>query len=89
MDKIPVCTHYVVDGELTDRFPFPMALEDAEPVVDYMPGWKTDISNVRHWNKLPDEAKEYVKFVEKSIGCPITYISVGPERDSIIYRNEE
>ena len=86
MDTIPVCTHYVVNGELTDRFPFPMALEDAEPVIEYFDGWKKDISHIRKWEKLPDEAKAYVEYIEKAIGCPITYISVGPERDSIIYR---
>ena len=77
---VAVCSH------LTDRFPFPMALEDAEPVVEYLNGWKEDISHIRTWEKLPDEAKAYVKYIEKAIDCPITYISVGAERDSIIYR---
>ena len=48
--------------------------------------WKHDISNVRTWEGLPKEARDYVTFVEKAIGCPITYVSVGPERDSIIIR---
>lgn len=89
MDKIPVCTHYIVNGETTDRFPFPAALDDAQPVVKYLDGWQTDISNIREWDKLPQQAKEYVRFIEKAIKCPITYVSVGPERDSIIYRNME
>lgn len=89
MDKIPVCTHYVVQNKLTDKFPLPMALEEAEPVVEYLPGWKTDISHIRQWEKLPEEAKQYVNFIEKIIHCPITYVSVGPERDSIIYRSKE
>lgn len=89
LDKIPVCTHYVIDGEITDRFPFPAALDDAKPVVEYLDGWQTDISGIRDWDKLPKQAKNYVEFVEKAIGCPITYVSVGPERDSIIYRNRE
>lgn len=89
LDKIPVCTHYVVDGEVTDRFPFPAALDDAKPVVEYLDGWQTDISGIREWDKLPKQAKDYVEFIEKAIGCPITYVSVGPERDSIIYRKRE
>ena len=89
LDRIPVCTHYVVDGQLTDRFPFPSALDDAEPVVEYLDGWKTDISGISEWSKLPEAARSYVEFVEKSIGCSITYVSVGPERDSIIYRSKE
>lgn len=86
LDKIPVCTQYVVDGQKTDKFPFPVALNYAEPVIEYFDGWKCDISGVRTWEDLPKEAQEYVTYVENQIGCPITYVSVGPERDSIIIR---
>lgn len=86
MDKIPVCTHYLVGGEKTDRFPFPVALNNAKPVVEYLDGWKCDISDIRSWDDLPEQAQNYVTFIEKAIGCPITYVSVGPERDSIIIR---
>ena len=89
MDKIPVCTRYKVDGALTDRFPFPMALEGAEPVIEYLDGWQQDISHIRQWEDLPREAKDYVEYVERAIECPITFVSVGPERDSIIYRKKE
>ena len=51
-----------------------------------MKGWKKDISGVRRFEDLPKEAQEYVEYVERNIGCPITYVSVGPERDSIIIR---
>lgn len=86
MDKIPVCTHYLLDGEETDNFPFPTALNKAKPVIEYFDGWKCDISGIRTWEELPKAAKDYVTFIEKEIGCPITYVSVGPERDSIIIR---
>lgn len=86
MDKIPVCTHYLIDGKKTDRFPFPVALNAAKPVIEYFDGWKCDVSSARTWEELPKQAQEYVTFIEKAIGCPITYVSVGPERDSIILR---
>lgn len=86
LDEIPVCTKYLVDGKETDEFPFPLALEDASPVIEYMKGWKKDISGVRRFEDLPKEAQEYVEYVERNICCPITYVSVGPERDSIIIR---
>ena len=86
MDKIPVCTHYVLDGKQTDEFPFPAALNDAEPVIEYLPGWMCDISGCREWEQLPKEARDYVTFIEERIGCHIGYVSVGPERDSIIIR---
>ena len=86
MDKIPVCTQYILDGETTDEFPFPSALKKAEPQIEYFEGWKCDISKIRTWNDLPKAAKDYVIYIEKAIGCPIKYVSVGPERDSIIIR---
>ena len=86
MDKIPVCTHYVLNGQETDSFPFPTALNSSKPVIEYFDGWKCDISAVRRWKDLPTEARNYVEFIESQIGCPITYVSVGAERDSIIIR---
>ena len=86
MEEIPVCVRYEIDGQETDDFPFPLALEGAKPVIRYLPGWKTDISGVRSFEALPREAREYVKFIEENINCPITYVSVGPERHSIIIR---
>ncbi len=86
MDKIPVCTHYILDNQVTDEFPFPSALDLAKPVIEYFEGWKCDISGARRWEDLPEPARNYVDFIEKQIGCPITYVSVGPERDSIIIR---
>ena len=88
MPRIPLCTAYQLYGEKTDRFPFPAALADARPVIDYVDGWCCDISGVRTWEELPPAAQEYVLFIEKAIGCPITYVSVGPERESIILRKQ-
>ena len=84
--SLPACTKYILDGKETNRFPFPSALGNAKPVIEYFDGWKCDISGVRKWEDLPREAREYVMFIEKQIDCPITYVSVGPERDSIIIR---
>ena len=86
LDKIPVCTHYTIDGQITDEFPFPSLLNDAKPVIEYMDGWKCDISGVRNWDDLPEAARKYVEFIEQNIDCHIGYVSVGPERDSIIIR---
>ena len=86
MEKIPVCAHYELRGEQTDEFPFPSRLAEAKPVVEYLPGWKCDVSKARTWEELPQEARDYVEYVEARIGCPIRYVSVGPERDSIILR---
>ena len=86
MDKIPVCAHYEVNGRQTDEFPFPCLLDEAKPVTEYLEGWKCDISGIRRWEDLPKAARDYVEYVERRVGCHIGYVSVGPERDSIILR---
>lgn len=86
MDKIPVCVQYEVNGEKTDEFPFPCVLPEAKPVIEYLEGWKCDISGIRNWDDLPEAARKYVEYIEEKIGCHIGYVSVGPERDSIILR---
>ena len=86
MERIPLCVAYQIGTTRTDRFPFPTLLKEAQPVVEYMDGWHEDISGVRTWEDLPQAAKDYVLYLERAIGCPITYVSVGPERDSIILR---
>ena len=57
-----------------------------QPVIEYFDGWKCDISGARTWEELPEQAKKYVLYLEQQIGCPITYVSVGPERDAYIKR---
>ena len=86
MDKIPVCTKYKINGELTDDFPFATILSKAEPVIEYVDGWKEDISRVRKFEDLPKACQEYVLYVEKQIGTHSGYVSVGAERDAIIIR---
>ncbi len=88
MDKIPVCAAYMLDGRETTDFPFPTVLENAVPVIRFFDGWKQDISSCKSWDELPKAAQDYVSFIEEGIHCPITYISVGPERDSIIIRKD-
>ena len=86
MDKIPVCVRYKLNGQEIDEFPFPFLLEDCSPVIEYLDGWKCDVSKVRKWEDLPIQARKYVEFVEKNINCPIKIVSVGPDRDAYIER---
>ena len=86
MQAIPVCTQYELAGKSTDAFPFPAALEQAKPVYETLEGWGCDISGIRRWEDLPAAARHYVDFAEEYVGCPIRYVSVGPERDAIILR---
>lgn len=86
MKEVPLCVQYELNGALTDNFPFPAILPEAKPVFRTMPGWSCDISGVRRYEDLPKEARDYVETVEKAIGCHISYVSVGAEREAIITR---
>ena len=86
LDEIPVCVGYEIDGEVTDRFPTTAKLEKAKPVFKKFPGWKSDITGIHEFDKLPVEAQNYVNEVEKLIGYPITLVSNGPGREDIIKR---
>lgn len=70
MERIPVCAAYEVDGQITHEFPFPVLLDQAKPVTEYLPGWHCDISGVRTWADLPQAARDYVTYVEQAIGPP-------------------
>ena len=83
---IPVCTHYEVDGKITDSFPTGGALERAKPVYEYLPGFEGDISGCRSFGELPKAAQDYVNFCEDAVGCHIKYVSVGADREQIIVR---
>ena len=89
MDEVPVVEKYLVDGVETDRFPMGTQLDNAQPVVRTLPGWHCDISGCRRWEELPEAAQNYVRYIEKAVGRPIRYISVGPDRDACILKDGE
>lgn len=84
MDKIPVCIEYEIDGKKTTDFPTGDILYRAKPVIEYLPGFKQDISKARKLEDLPKEAINYIRFIEEKTGAPIKYISVGAEREAYI-----
>ncbi|MGI5963912.1 MAG: adenylosuccinate synthase [Lawsonibacter sp.] len=86
LDEIPVCTGYEIDGQLTDRFPTTPALMRAKPHFTNLPGWKCDIRGCKRYEDLPQQAKDYVDFLEAQIGYPITLVSTGPKRHEITHR---
>ena len=86
LDEIPVCTEYEIDGKAVSEFPNPRDLERAKPRLTVLPGWKCDIRGIRTFEELPENCRNYILFIEKQIGYPITMISNGPAREDIIYR---
>lgn len=86
LDEIPVCIGYEIDGKVTTDFPTTAILKKAKPVYEILPGWKSDIRGIKKYEDLPENCRNYIEFVERHIGYPITMVSNGPGRDDIIYR---
>jgi adenylosuccinate synthase len=86
-DEVKICTHYKLgDGSITEEMPFQLVDEDITPVYKDMAGWKTDVRNVKEYDELPQALKEYIDFIEKETGVPITIVSLGPDRTETVLR---
>ena len=84
LDAIPVCTAYLLDGRKINHFPIPALLDRVSPVWEMLPGWRKDIRHIREFSDLPENARNYVKQIERLIETPIRWLSVGPQRDAVI-----
>jgi len=83
-DKVKVCSSYTVGGKECSEIPFENIR--IEPQYNELPGWKEDISKIRDFDKLPENLKLYIKFVEDQTGVPVRMVSVGPDRNETIFR---
>ena len=86
LDEIPVCVGYEIDGEVTTDFPTTGKLEKAKPVLEVLPGWKSDIRGIKNYEDLPENCRKYIEFIEKELGVPVKLVSNGPGRHEIIHR---
>ena len=86
LDEIPVCTAYEADGQPIVDFPSTPTLMRCKPVYTMLPGWKADVRGVTEWNKLPENCRKYVVFIEKQLDVPIRMLSTGPKRSEMLYR---
>ena len=76
---------YEIDGKRVEELPASQSdFHHAKPIYEYLPGWKESISKARSVAELPNNAQEYVKFLEKISGAPMSAIGVGPGRDETI-----
>ena len=86
LDELPVCVGYEIDGKVTKDFPTTASLKKAKPVYEVLPGWKTDIRGITEYDKLPENCRKYIEFIEKELGVPVKLVSNGPGRHEIIHR---
>ena len=86
LDEIKVCVGYEINGKVTKDFPVTALLEKAKPVFTALPGWKCDITGITEYDKLPENCRKYIEFIENEIGFKIAMISNGPARENIIVK---
>ncbi|MCL6447240.1 MAG: adenylosuccinate synthase [Armatimonadetes bacterium] len=85
LEKVKVCTAYRYRGELITEFPATLkVLAECEPVYEEFPGWAEDISNIRRYEDLPANAKNYLARLAELARTPVALISVGPSREQTI-----
>lgn len=88
-DEVKACTAYRVNGELTDKMPYSLDGVDLEPIYTSLPGWKTDMTGMKSESEFPKEFTDYIKFLEKELETPIAIVSIGPDREQTIIRDQK
>lgn len=83
-DEIQVCTHYVVDGEKVEDFPFDVNDVNLTPVYEKIAGWNDDLTHLTDYSHAPKALKDYVTYLEHKLDVPITIVSVGPDRNQTL-----
>lgn len=87
MEQIEACVAYDIGGKIVTDFPAGVEdMENAKPVLKKFKGWKTSLKNIREYDKLPKEARDYVEFIEDYCETKVGIISVGYERDETFIR---
>jgi adenylosuccinate synthase len=82
LEEIPVCTHYKIDGKISDTIPADMRGFNAiEPVYTTLKGWNSSTEGITEFDKLPRLAQDYLRFIEKESNAKIGMVSTGPDRD--------
>tara|TARA_B100001115_G_scaffold182722_1_gene179668 strand:+ start:68 stop:388 length:321 start_codon:yes stop_codon:yes gene_type:complete len=79
-EEIKVCTHYLINGEKVNDFPFDINDHDITAVYESLPGWKKDLTKLETIEEAPDSFQAYVDYLEKQLNVPIRVVSVGPDR---------
>ena len=87
-ETIKICVGYEIDGQVTENFPSELN-ENVKPVYVELPGWQTNLTNIKHQNEFPEELNNYINFIEEEMGIPVTIASVGPTRDQTIFLDSE
>ena len=88
MKTIKVCVGYEINDKTYEYIPTGFEKE-AKPIYESMDGWDQDVSQIRSYSELPDNARKYIEYIENFIGAQVMYVSVGKERDACIKVNNK
>ena len=89
IDYLNVCTSYKLDGKIIHTVPARISdFKRCEPIYEKLPGWKEDLTNIKSYEDLPKNAKNYIEFIENITGISVVIISVGPDINQTIIRSE-
>ncbi|MBD41437.1 MAG: adenylosuccinate synthase [Flavobacteriaceae bacterium] len=84
IEKIKICTKYNYKGELINHLPFSLESKNLKPIYEEFDGWDDDITDLRNFNNLPKNFKNYINYIEEQLGVKIEIVSVGPDRKQTI-----
>ncbi|MES2799848.1 MAG: adenylosuccinate synthase [Bacteroidota bacterium] len=85
-ESIRVCTHYLIDGNKVENFPFDINDVEITPVYEDLKGWNCDLTKLSSYDQSPIELKQYVEYLEQKLEVPITVVSVGPDRTQTLLK---
>ena len=84
---LKICVGYKLNGKTINYFPASITdLSKCQPIYEELPGWQTPITDIRQFEQLPAEARQYVSRLEELISCPVGLICVGPRREQTIFK---
>ena len=87
IETLKICVAYKKNGEILKDFPVDISLlEGCEPVYEELPGWTEDLSKCHSFNEMPENAKNYIRFIEKQADCHVSMVGVGPDRTQNLMR---
>ncbi|MGZ4034324.1 MAG: adenylosuccinate synthase [Bacteroidia bacterium] len=88
-ETIQVCTHYNYQGKKIDYLPYDCSPELLSPVYTSLKGWNQDLTGLSSPEQMPEALNEYISFIEREVGVPISIVSVGPDRTQTLMRKKE
>lgn len=85
-EEIKAATHYEYDGQKSEQLPYDLCGVPVEPMYETFAGWGQALDGIDEYGELPAAARAFLEVLEKYLGVPITMVSTGPERKSLILK---